>query len=89
MQVAVIGVFTTFVTTIGVIIVAIVNSRKATEIASDSRMEQVLHERLLLRDEQIKDLTADKDRLQAEVEQLRRLAEQQQSAIKTWQDSIS
>lgn len=89
MQVAVIGVFTTFVTTIGVIIVAIVNSRKATEIASDSSMEQVLHERLLLRDEQIKDLTADKDRLQAEVEQLRRLAEQQQSAIKTWQDSIS
>lgn len=58
-QVALIGIITTIVTTAGVIIVAIVNNRKERGTAAESAMERTLRERIILRDEQIADLKAD------------------------------
>lgn len=55
-QVALIGIFTTVVTTIGVIGVAVLNSRKERGSAAESAMERTLRERITLRDEQIADL---------------------------------
>jgi hypothetical protein len=78
-QVAAIGIFTTFITTIGVILVAILNNRKERGDAADSGVELALREqvavreeRIILRDEQIRDLQGDvtalKSRLAEEIE---------------------
>jgi hypothetical protein len=58
-QVALIGIITTIVTTFGVIIVAVVNNRKERGSAAESAMERTLRERIILRDEQIEDLKVD------------------------------
>lgn len=58
-QVALIGIITTLVTTAGVVGVAIVNNRKERGTAAESAMERTLRERIILRDEQIADLKAD------------------------------
>lgn len=58
-QVAMVGVMTTLITTLGVIFVAIVNNRKERSGAADEGVEATLRERLTLRDEQILDLRED------------------------------
>lgn len=58
-QVAAVGIFTTFITTVGVILVAVINNRKERTSAADTGVESTLRERLALRDEQIADLRAD------------------------------
>jgi hypothetical protein len=55
-QVAVVGIFTTLITTIGVIVVAIINNRKERGGAANEAVEETLRERIILRDEQILDL---------------------------------
>lgn len=60
-QVAIIGIVTTLVTTLGVVFVAILNNKKERGTAAESAMERTLRERILLRDEQIADLKADID----------------------------
>lgn len=55
-QVAAVGIFTTLITTVGVIIVAIINNRKERGGAANEAVEETLRERILLRDEQIMDL---------------------------------
>lgn len=77
-QVAFVGIFTTLVTTAGVVVVAIINNRRERGQAAESAMERTLRERIVLRDEQIADLKADlaeRDRIieqQAEELKLRR-----------------
>lgn len=58
-QVALIGIFTTVVTTAGVVLVAVVNSKKERGNTAESAMEMTLRERIILRDEQIDDLRGD------------------------------
>lgn len=58
-QVAAIGVIATIVTTVGIIVVAMINNRKERGTAAESAMEQVLGQRITLRDEQIADLKQD------------------------------
>lgn len=58
-QVAIVGVLTTLITTLGVIVVAIMNNKKERGSAADAGVEATLRERLTLRDEQILDLRAD------------------------------
>lgn len=55
-QVAVVGILTTFITTAGVIIVAVLNNKKERTDAAQEGIEETLRERILLRDEQIQDL---------------------------------
>ncbi len=58
-QVALVGIITTFITTMGVVFVAITNNRRERGGAADEGVESTLRERLALRDEQIADLKAD------------------------------
>lgn len=58
-QVAIIGIFTTIVTTIGVVIAAIVNGKRERSNAAESAMERTLRERITLRDEQLADARQD------------------------------
>lgn len=58
-QVALVGIITTLVTTAGVVAVAIVNNKRERGSAAESAMERTLRERILLRDEQIEDLKSD------------------------------
>ncbi len=69
-QVAIIGIITTFVTTIGVVIVAIFNNKKERGAAAESAMERTLRERIVLRDEQIADLKADIDEKEMMIQRL-------------------
>lgn len=55
-QVAAIGIITTFITTLGVIVVAVLNNRKERTDAAETGIEETLRERIILRDEQIMDL---------------------------------
>lgn len=78
-QVAAVGIFTTLITTIGVIIVAVLNNKKERTDAATEGIEETLRERILLRDEQILDLrdeVAHKEqiiqRLKAELKEARR-----------------
>lgn len=59
-QVAAIGIFTTLITTMGVIVVAVLNNKRERGGAADAGVEATLRERLALRDEQIQDLKQDK-----------------------------
>jgi hypothetical protein len=59
LQVGFLGIITTFVTTAGVVIVAMINNRRERGSAAESAMERTLRERIILRDEQIADLKAD------------------------------
>jgi hypothetical protein len=73
-QVAFIGVVTTFITTIGVILVAVMNNKRERRSAADVGVEVTLRERLTLRDEQIAELREDKadlrERLDAALEEV-------------------
>lgn len=59
-QVAIIGVMTTLITTAGVIIAAMVNNRRERSGSSQAGIEATLRERITLRDEQILDLREEK-----------------------------
>lgn len=59
LQVALIGIFTTVITTAGVVVTAIINNKRERGSAAESAMERTLRERILLRDEQIAELKAD------------------------------
>lgn len=72
-QVAVIGIITTLVTTAGVVVVAIINNRKERGTAAESAMERTLRERILLRDEQIADLKTDLVERDVEIVRLKEL----------------
>lgn len=67
-QVAIIGVATTMITTTGVIIVAFVNNRRERSSAATGGVESTLRERITLKDEQLQDLRDDKARLQARLD---------------------
>lgn len=65
-QVALVGVVTTALTTAGIVGVAIVNNRRERSGSAESAVEKTLRERIVLRDEQIAGLRediADKDRV--------------------------
>lgn len=68
-QVAAIGIVTTFITTIGVILVAAFNNRKERAGAADAGVEAMLRERITLRDEKITELREDKDDLRTKLEE--------------------
>jgi hypothetical protein len=58
-QVAFIGIVTTFLTTAGVVVVAMMNNKKERSGSAEAGIVITLRERILLRDEQIADLRAD------------------------------
>lgn len=68
-QVAVVGIVTTLITTLGVVFVALLNNKKERTSAADQGVEAVLRERVTLKDEQIQDLNEDKRNLQARLNQ--------------------
>jgi hypothetical protein len=59
LQVALVGIVTTFVTTTGVVVVAVLNNRKERAGTAESAIIKVLEQRLTLRDEKIADLRED------------------------------
>lgn len=67
-QVAIIGVMTTMITTAGVIIAAMVNNRRERTGSSAAGIEATLRERITLRDEQILDLREEKADLRARLD---------------------
>lgn len=66
-QVAIVGVLATLITTLGVVFVAVINNRKERGGAADEGVEAALRERLTLRDEQLADLRADVHELEAKL----------------------
>lgn len=65
-QVALIGIITTLITTAGIVLVTIINNRKERGGAADAGVEGMLRERIVLRDEQILDLKRDLEEALAE-----------------------
>lgn len=63
-QVAAVGIVTTFITTAGVLLVALVNNRKERLDAADAGIMASMRERLALRDEQLQDCRDDRITLQ-------------------------
>lgn len=61
--VAAIGIFTTLISTVGIVIAAMVNNRRERSGSADAGITATLRERLALRDEQIEDLKNDKQDL--------------------------
>lgn len=75
-QVALIGVITTLITTAGAAFAVVWNNRRERGGAADAGVEATLRERITLKDEQlaakeeeIEDLAADRDRYKAEAEE--------------------
>lgn len=71
LQVGLVGIFTSIVTTAGIVIVAMINNRKERGQAAESAMERTLRERIVLRDEQIADLRADIEARDRTISQLK------------------
>lgn len=67
-QVAFIGIVTTFITTAGVILVAILNNRKERGDSAEEGIIATMRERITLRDEQILDLKEEKVDLQTRLD---------------------
>lgn len=70
-QVALIGILATLITTLGVIIVAAINNRKERESSASKGMEAVLRERLAYKDERIATLENTVSRKELVIERLR------------------
>ena len=58
-QIALIGVLSTVLTTAGVVIAAVTSNRKERGKAAESAVEAALRERITLKDEQLDDLRGD------------------------------
>lgn len=86
-QVAIIGVATTTVTTIGVIAAAMFNNKRERTSSADSGVTATLRERIALKDEQIDDLREDKLRLQVRLDEI--LAELDRQITKNHQESVT
>lgn len=68
-QVAVVGIVTTLITTAGVVLAAIVNNRRERAGSANSGVEAALRERIVLKDEQLQDLRNDVRLLQARLDE--------------------
>ena len=58
-QVALIGIFVTVITTIGLVVITVINSRKEKSDSAQKALESVHRERLEFKDEIIADLRSD------------------------------
>lgn len=67
-QVAIVGIATTFITTLGVILAAFVNNKRERTGSAAGGVEQTLRERITLKDEQLSDLREDKTGLQVKLD---------------------
>lgn len=67
-QVALIGIVVSFITTAGIVLVALINNKKERGGAADAGVEATLRERLTLRDEQILDLKSERDEALADLQ---------------------
>lgn len=63
-QVAIAGILATFITTIGVVFVAMLNNHKERVDSAEEGILATLRERITLRDEQLQDLRAEKREIQ-------------------------
>lgn len=81
-QVALVGVFATLITTIGVVVAAVINNRKERTGAADQGVEATLRERIALRDEQIEDLRADITELRAQLAEANRINAELQEELR-------
>ena len=59
-QVALVSIITTLITTTGILIVAFLNNRREREGSAEEGIAAILRERITLREERITGLTADK-----------------------------
>lgn len=67
-QIALIGIVTTLITTAGVVIAALVNNKRERSGSASQGVEAVLRERVALRDEQITELRDDKADLRSRLD---------------------
>ena len=80
-QVALIGIAAAIVTTIGLVVVAVINSRRERSDSAQKAMERVHRERLNFKDDVIRETRRENDELEQENKQLKKeLAECQQSS---------
>lgn len=70
-QVAVVGIVTTFITTIGVLVVAVMNNKKERASSAGEGVASTLRERIKLRDEQIVELRQDLLNLEEKLRKVR------------------
>lgn len=89
MQVAIIGIVTTLITTAGVVIAAVVNNKKERTGAADEGIAATLRERITLRDEQLADLREDKRDLQARLDTALEANEEQILLIQHLRDELA
>lgn len=68
-QVALVGILTTAITTGGVVLAAVVNNRRERSGSAEEGIEATLRERITLRDEQIADLREDASQLRLRLDQ--------------------
>lgn len=79
--VALVGVITTLITTLGVVFVAVINNRRERSNAAEEGIEATLRERILLRDERIIDLKNQVDSLRNDKERLQLQSDDQLETI--------
>jgi predicted RNase H-like nuclease (RuvC/YqgF family) len=80
-QVALVGIFSTLITTIGVIFVAVLNNNKEREGAADQGVEATLRERIALRDEQLAELREDISELRTQLAEAMHLNSELRSEV--------
>lgn len=68
--VALLGLCGTAVTVLGVVLVALINSRKEMSAATTREVEDTLRERIIFKDEKIADLTAEVARLRLRIDKI-------------------
>lgn len=88
-QVAIVGVLTTIITTSGVVLAAIVNNKRERTGSAGAGIEATLRERILLRDEQLADLRADKAALQARLDECLVEIDEKTTLIKHLRDELA
>lgn len=81
-QVAVIGILTTLITTAGVVIAAIVNNKRERTSSASGGVEAALRERITLKDEQLADLREDKIILQRRLDEALAVLDEKDMLVK-------
>lgn len=88
-QVAIVGVLTTFITTLGVILVAVLNNKKERGGAAEEGIAATLRERITLRDEQLLELREDKADLRRQLDAALEENEEKTMLIRHLRDELA
>lgn len=88
-QVAIAGIFTTFITTLGIFAVAVLNNKKERASTAETTLEKAKEERITLRDERIKYLEQKIEDLEEENKDLEDDIQRVKQALKTERKTLS